>query len=103
MTTAEEEFLRTLRATFRIEAAEHLSSMSSGLLELEKATRPEEQLPLIESIFRAAHSLKGAARAVNFTDIESLCQTLESLFASWKRRETLPTPQTLDAAHRDLN
>ena len=27
--------------------------------------------------FRAAHSLKGAARAVNFTEIESVCQSLE--------------------------
>lgn len=103
MTTAEEEFLRNLRATFKIEAAEHLSSMSSGLLELEKVTRPEEQLPLIETIFRAAHSLKGAARAVNFTDIESLCQSLESVFAAWKRRESHPTAEALDTAHRAIN
>jgi two-component system chemotaxis sensor kinase CheA len=103
MTAAEEEFLRTLRATFKVEAAEHLGSIGSGLLALEKVTRPEEQLPLIETVFRAAHSLKGAARAVNFTDIESLCQSLESLFASWKRRESFPTPPALDAAHRDLN
>jgi two-component system chemotaxis sensor kinase CheA len=103
MTTAEEEFLRNLRATFRIEAAEHLSAMSSGLLELEKVTRPEEQLPLIDTIFRAAHSLKGAARAVNFTDIESLCQSLESVFAAWKRRESQPTAEALDTAHREIN
>ena len=103
MTSAEEEFLRKLRATFKVEAAEHLGAMSSGLLELERVTRPEEQLPLIESVFRAAHSLKGAARAVNFTDIESLCQGLESLFAAWKRRENNPTAQTLDTAHRGLN
>jgi two-component system chemotaxis sensor kinase CheA len=103
MTAAEEEFLRNLRATFRIEAAEHLSSMSSGLLELEKLTRPEEQLPLIETIFRAAHSLKGAARAVNFTDIESLCQSLESVFASWKRHESQPTAETVGAAHREID
>ena len=103
MTAAEEEFLRTLRATFKVEAAEHLGSIGSGLLALEKVTRPEEQLPLIETVFRAAHSLKGAARAVNFTDIESLCQSLESLFASWKRRESFPTPPALDAAHRDLD
>ena len=103
MTNAEEEFLRNLRATFKVEASEHLSAMSSGLLELEKLTRPEEQLPVIETIFRAAHSLKGAARAVNFTDIESLCQALESLFAAWKRRESNPTAPALDTAHRELN
>jgi two-component system, chemotaxis family, sensor kinase CheA len=103
VTSAEEEFLRNLRATFKVEAAEHLSAMSSGLLELEKLTRPEQQLPVIETVFRAAHSLKGAARAVDFTDIESLCQSLESLFAAWKRRESNPTAQALDTAHRELN
>ena len=103
MTTAEEEFLRNLRATFKVEAAEHLSSMSSGLLELEKVARPEKQLPLIETIFRAAHSLKGAARAVNLTDIESLCQSLESVFAAWKRGESQPTAQSLGTAHRELD
>lgn len=103
MTSAEEEFLRSLRATFKVEAAEHLQDIGTGLLELEKAAAPEERHQLIETVFRAAHSLKGAARAVNFTEIESLCQSLEDLFAAWKRRESLPTPSTLDAAHRAVD
>jgi two-component system chemotaxis sensor kinase CheA len=103
MTAAEEEFLRSLRATFKVEAAEHLQEIGAGLLELEKAAAPEKQQHLIETVFRAAHSLKGAARAVNFTEIESLCQSLEDLFSSWKRRESLPTPSTLDAAHRTVD
>jgi len=103
MTAAEEEFLRSLRATFKVEAAEHLQDIGTGLLELEKAAAPEEQQQLIETVFRAAHSLKGAARAVNFTEIESLCQSLEDLFAAWKRRESLPTPSTLDTAHRAVD
>jgi two-component system chemotaxis sensor kinase CheA len=103
MTAAEEEFLRSLRATFKVEAAEHLQEIGSGLLELEKAAAPTEQLGIIETVFRAAHSLKGAARAVNLTEIESLCQSLEELFAAWKRRESLPTPPTLDSAHRAVD
>jgi len=103
MTAAEEEFLRSLRATFKVEAAEHLQDIATGLLELEKAAAPEARQHLIETVFRAAHSLKGAARAVNFTEIESLCQSLEDLFAAWKRRESLPTPSTLDTAHRAVD
>jgi len=103
MTAAEEEFLRSLRATFKVEAAEHLQEIGTGLLELEKAAAPERQQQLIETVFRAAHSFKGAARAVNFTEIESLCQSLEDLFAAWKRRESLPTPSSLDAAHRTVD
>jgi two-component system, chemotaxis family, sensor kinase CheA len=101
--SGESEFLRTLRATFKVEAAEHLQTIGAGLLELEKAAAPAEQLQLIETVFRAAHSLKGAARAVDFAEIESLCQSLESLFAAWKRRESLPTQEALDQAHRAVD
>ena len=103
MTGAEEEFLRSLRATFKVEAAEHLQTIGSGLLELEKTAEPATQQQIVETVFRAAHSLKGAARAVNLTEIELLCQSLEELFAAWKRRESLPTPATLDAAHRVID
>ncbi len=103
MTAAEQEFLRSLRATFKVEAAEHLQEIGEGLLHLEKAAARDVQQQLIETVFRAAHSLKGAARAVDFTEIESLCQSIEDLFAAWKRCESLPTPSTLDTAHRAID
>src|ERR1700728_4188704 len=103
MSGVEEELLRALRATFKVEAAEHLQAIGAGLVELEKAAAPAEQVRLLETVFRAAHSLKGAARAVNFSAIEAQCQSLEGLFAAWKRRESAPTPETLDEAHRALN
>jgi len=103
MSGVEEELLRALRATFKVEAAEHLQAIGAGLMELEKAAAPPEQMRLIETVFRAAHSLKGAARAVSFGGIEAQCQSLEGLFASWKRRESAPTTETIDQAHRALN
>jgi two-component system chemotaxis sensor kinase CheA len=84
MATKDDEFLKKLLATFRVEADEHLKAVSSGLLELEKAPTDPRRAELVEAIFREAHSLKGAARAVNFTDIESLCQSLETVFAGMK-------------------
>src|SRR5688572_29561419 len=103
MSIPEDEFLTALRATFIVEAGEHLQTIAAGLLELEKTPTASEQLRLIEAVFRAAHSLKGAARAVNFTAVESICQSLEDLFAAWKRGESAPSPQTLDVAHEALN
>jgi len=103
MSTQEDEFHKQLRATFKVEAEEHLQAIGAGLLELEKAPAPEEQRRVIETVFRAAHSLKGAARAVDFTEIESICQSLEDTFASWKRRESVPSPRALDTLHRALN
>ncbi len=103
MSAQDDEFLKMLRSTFKVEAEEHLEAMATGLLELEKAPAPEEQRRLVEKVFRAAHSLKGAARAVNFNDVESICQSLEDSFATWKRTKTMPSAQSLDGVHGSLD
>lgn len=103
MSIEKQDFFESLRATFRIEAAEHLQAIAAGLLELEKAPPLEERRRLVEKAFRDAHSLKGAARAVNFTEIESVCQTIETIFASLKRQQTAPVPQELDRLHALLD
>src|ERR1044071_867231 len=103
MNAKAEEFLKSLKATVKVEAREHLQAIATGLLELEKASAPDAQRRLIDTVFRAAHSLKGAARAVNFSRVETICQSLEDTFAAWKREEIAPLPETLDAVHRTLD
>lgn len=93
------DFLQQLRATFRLEAEEHLHAISSGLLQLERQSAPAGRKEIVENVFRAAHSLKGAARAVELRDIEAACQALEEVFAAWKRQESEPTPALLDQMH----
>ena len=68
MPDSEEAFLRKLRAAFEIEAREHLQVLSTGLLELESHPAAPENAATVERIFRAAHSLKGAARSVDHRD-----------------------------------
>lgn len=97
------EFLTRLRATFMVEADEQVQTIAAGLLELEQGPAPAVQRAVVEQVFRAAHSLKGAARAVEFGEIENLCGALEDRFASWKRGDDKPTPETLDALHRKLS
>jgi two-component system chemotaxis sensor kinase CheA len=84
MARKDDDFLKKLLATFQVEADEHLKAMSASLLELEKTPDAARRLELVETIFREAHSLKGAARAVNFRDVESVCQALENVFAGLK-------------------
>lgn len=84
MAKKNDDLLKRLLATFRVEADEHLRAMSSGLLALKKAPPGAEAASLVETVFREAHSLKGAARAVNLVPVESLCQSLESIFAALK-------------------
>lgn len=48
------------------ESADHLEVLYKQLLELEK--HPEEK-SIIEEIFRAAHTLKGMAATMGYTDL----------------------------------
>ena len=96
------EFLARLLETFRVEAEEHFEVLSNGLLELER--EPDgEHLPLVETLFREAHSLKGAARAVELGDIETVCQAMESVFAAWKRSEIGASAELFDALNEAVD
>jgi two-component system, chemotaxis family, sensor kinase CheA len=103
VTKQDDEFLVQLLAAFHVEAGEHLQAVTAGLLELEKTTATAQRKPLIETVYREAHSLKGAARAVNAADIENVCQSMENVFSAWKRGDKQPSPEALDEAHRSLD
>jgi two-component system chemotaxis sensor kinase CheA len=99
----EKEFLKRLLATFKIEAEEHIKLLTSGLLELEKAAAPDKQLAILEVIFREAHSLKGASRSVNISEMDRICQAMESVFAALKRQEVAVSPQLMDTLHHAID
>ncbi|MHB1273092.1 MAG: hybrid sensor histidine kinase/response regulator [Rhodanobacter sp.] len=103
MAKKNDELLKKLLVTFRVEADEHLKAMSSGLLVLEKTPAGEQQAEIVETIFRDAHSLKGAARAVNLASIESVCQSLESVFAALKDRRLDVSPPLCDLLHQTVD
>jgi two-component system chemotaxis sensor kinase CheA len=100
----ESEFLGRLKETFKGEAEEHRAAMLSGLLELEKGKLgPERNSAIIEIIFREAHSLKGAARAVDIGGIERLCQSVETIFSALKQGHRRPGKKMFDALYRALD
>ena len=94
------EFQKRLLATFRDETREHLSAISAGLLALEKGVGPENLQAVLETVFREAHSLKGAARAVNMGGIESLSHAMEGLLAGFRRGKVVPSQALFDLLHR---
>ena len=99
----DEDFLQKLREAFAIEAEEHLHAITAGLLELEQSPAAARQQELVETIFREAHSLKGASRAVNRTDIEGVCQAVESVFADWKNAGMRASPEMFDTLNAALD
>ncbi|MHB8765919.1 MAG: Hpt domain-containing protein, partial [Deferrisomatales bacterium] len=94
MTDREQAFRQRLFQTFQAEAREHLRAIADGLvaLEAEPAGPPER----LEAVFRQAHSLKGAARAVDLGEAVALCQALEGVFSAWKRGALSPRPELFD-------
>ncbi|MFH1812579.1 MAG: response regulator [Pseudomonadota bacterium] len=102
MATKNEALLQRLLATFRVEADEHIKAMASGLLALEKMPPGPEAAAVIETVFREAHSLKGASRAVNLLSVESLCQALESVLAGLKNGRLAVSLPLLDLLLRAI-
>jgi two-component system chemotaxis sensor kinase CheA len=103
MDKMDQDFLKRLLSTFDVEAREHIRAMSSGLIALENASAIGQRSEIIEAIFREAHSLKGAARAVNMAEIEAICQALESIFAALKRQEIAVSTELCDVLHQTLD
>jgi two-component system chemotaxis sensor kinase CheA len=103
MDTQDHDFVQRLRSTFEVEAREHIRAMSSGLITLECTTVADQRLAIVEAIFREAHSLKGAARAVNLAEIEAICQALENVFAAMKRQEIVVSTELYDTLHQALD
>jgi two-component system chemotaxis sensor kinase CheA len=103
MPEPDREFQQRLLATFRGEAEEHVRAISGGLIDLENTPGAQERAPIVEKVFREAHSLKGAARAVNLKEIETICQSTEGILAQAKRREIALTADALDVLHHAMD
>src|SRR5437016_2616369 len=68
--------------TFLEELEEHVGALNRDLLALEKETDRKKRADLLQVLFRTAHSLKGAARSVSVSPIESACHQLEEILAA---------------------
>ncbi len=66
-----------LLATFQVEHKEHLKCIRDILSNAQGALSPSD----LDEVFRRAHSLKGASRAVDLRPIESLAHRVETLFS----------------------
>jgi len=90
------EIQKQLLAAFQAESRERIEALYAGLGTLEQGKQDSSAQTAVETVFREAHSLKGAARSVNLTAIESVCQEMENIFAALKK-EALPlTPKLMD-------
>lgn len=80
--------LNRFRAAFYEEAGEHLENMEAGLLALETSGGDSE---LLNTIFRAAHSIKGASSTFGMDEVAKFTHVLENLLDRMREGEILPT------------
>ena len=96
-------FLKRILATFKIEAEENTISLSANLIELEKEPPESRKKELIEEIYRSAHSLKGAARAVNLYEIEKLRHAFEDVMFAIRNQTITFKNQIYDVLHQSVD
>ena len=99
MAGKDDEFLKRLLDTFRGEAEELVQCISDGVMELERGVDDERRRSLVELVYRSAHSLKGAARTVELTPLEMLCQSFEDTLAALKAGSIQMSAPLLDLLH----
>jgi chemotaxis protein histidine kinase CheA len=93
------QLLRELHATFRAELDDQLRIVTAGLIALEASDAAGvERREVLNSVFRAAHNIKGAARSVDLRDISEIAHHLESLFAELRTHGTKPDAEVVDVS-----
>jgi len=91
---------KELRDLFKAESEEHLQHLDEGLLQLEK--NPGDRAAL-EEVFREAHSLKGSARMLEVSDVETIAHRFEDILGAARRGETILVPEMVDRLYRGLD
>lgn len=87
-----------LLAAFEIEHREHLEVIRRGLAAAARGAEYD-----IRDVFRRAHSLKGAARAVDLPAVEDLAHRLEAALARVQGGELFLDDDTLAILHRGID
>jgi two-component system chemotaxis sensor kinase CheA len=93
-----------LRVAFSTELEERVRDLNRLLLRLEQGEGgDQERAGTLDALFREAHSLKGAARAVELAPIEHLAHALESALDRARRSGSQPLPVWFDAVYRAVD
>lgn len=90
----------SMQELFQIEVETQAEILTSGLLSLEKSPL---QPSIIESLMRAAHSLKGASRLVGLRILEQLAHVLEDVFVAAQKNTIVIDTEAVDACLRAVD
>ena len=97
------ELVAQLLKVFETELAEQVQVITDVLLDLEKGMQGEARKQALDSMFRAAHNTKGAARGVSVNSVADIAHELETLFIEFKEQRIAPDAQTIDLCLASLD
>lgn len=92
--------LSQFRQSFLQESADHVASMEARLLELRSAPNDVE---LLNSIFRSAHSIKGGAGSFGFTNLTRFTHSLENLLERLRSLEIQADDDVIEVLLRSVD
>jgi two-component system chemotaxis sensor kinase CheA len=81
---------------FVAEAKEHLESIEDDFLALERQKNDPEQ-SLLDKVFRAIHSVKGAAGFLGLSKMSELAHVMEALLTKMRSGQILPESEYIDS------
>lgn len=92
--------MEMFRQTYLEESFEGLSAMESNLLTLPEG---EPDVEVVNTIFRAAHSMKGGAGTFGFTELISLTHILETMLDEMRSGKRAVTSQNREVLLRSVD
>lgn len=85
--------LKKLHGVFVDEAGERLAELEDGLLKIEKAPHDME---LVNTIFRAAHTIKGSSGSIGLTDISAFTHGMEEILDLVRQEKLTPDKKIIN-------
>jgi chemotaxis protein histidine kinase CheA/CheY-like chemotaxis protein len=98
----DDQLRRELLQLFASESRDELDAISGGLVALESDTEAAIAAGMVDQMMRAAHSLKGGARAVELDSVDRLSHSLEDLLRAAGDQRRFDG-DTVDLAYRSLD
>lgn len=84
-----------IMSLFVEDSREHLGNIEAALMDMERGGADIDE-ELVNTVFRAAHSIKGGAGFLNLTNIRDLAHKLENLLHMVRNREIVPDTRIIN-------
>lgn len=91
-----------LLAEFVVEANEHLADVENQFLSIEESGE-NINVDLVNEVFRAIHSIKGAAGFLGMTKLNDIAHSLENLLNMMRNLELIPNSEIIDVMLRSAD